>query len=68
MPDAFHNSKTAKNIKLSGVKAQDFYWLPEIFAGYQLFLNSWSPAYDHVAIFTALAFICRRPRFETSNT
>ena len=27
---------------------QDFYWLPEVFAGYQLFLNSWSPGYEYL--------------------
>ena len=32
--------------KLGGGGEQNFYWLPEIFAGYQLFLNSWSPASD----------------------
>ena len=32
-----------ENFKNWGRGEQDFYWLPEIFAGYQLFLNSWNP-------------------------
>ena len=28
-----------------GGGGKDFYWLPEVFGGYQLFLNSWSPVH-----------------------
>ena len=33
--------------KIWGRGSKDFYWLPEIFACYQLFLNSWSPGERH---------------------
>ena len=29
-----------------GGEQRFFFWLPEIFAGYQLFLNSWSPGHE----------------------
>ena len=32
-----------ENFKNWGGGSKDFYWLPEIFAVYQLFLNFWNP-------------------------
>ena len=39
-----------ENFKNWGGGEQDFHWLPEIFAGYQLFLNSWNPGYMYYII------------------
>ena len=39
---------------------QDFYWLPEIFVGYQLFLNSWSPAHAH-------SYVCQENQFHNEK-
>ena len=32
---------------VGGGGGKNFFWLPEIFAGYQLFLNPWSPDFKH---------------------
>ena len=46
--------KKISKIAGEGGGKQDFYCLPEIFAGYQLFLNSWSPEQVNLDLFSNL--------------